>query len=127
MHEDQKLMIHSRIQKRKARLAKFSYRLAIVNLVLVLTFVTGSIAYGIYCRKCALLIPIKSVLIPIKLWLVVIILFGLSEFFDSFAGTFKSRKPTVINLIAVLVYQLYLGLFWLALAQGWIPFGSFVD
>lgn len=114
-------------QKLKARLAKFSYRLAIVNLVLVLTFVTGSIAYGIYCRACALLIPIKSVLIPIKLWLVVIILFVLSEFFDSFAGTFKSRKPTVINLIAVLVYQLYLVLFWLALAQGWIPFGSFVD
>lgn len=120
-------MIHSRIQKRKARLAKFSYRLAIVNLVLVLTFVTGSIAYGIYCRKCALLIPIKSVLIPTTLWLVVMILFGLSELFGFFAGTFKSPKATVINFIAMLVYHLYLVLFWLALAQGWIPFGSFVD
>ena len=127
MHEEQKLMIHSRIQKRKARLGKFSYRLAIVNLVLVLTFVTGSIAYSIYCRACALLIPIKSVLIPIKLWLVVIILFGLSELFGLLAGTFKSKKAAVINLIATLGYHLYLGLFWLALARDWIPFGSFVD
>ncbi|MGN1273556.1 MAG: hypothetical protein ACI4UF_03105 [Thermoguttaceae bacterium] len=114
-------------QKLKAHLGKFSYRLAIVNLVLVLTFVTGSIAYGIYCRACALLIPIKSVLIPTTLWLVVIILFVLSELFGLLAGTFKSKKAAVINLIATMVYHLYLVLFWLALAQGWIPFGSLVD
>ena len=114
-------------QKLKARLGKFSYRLAIANLVLVLTFVTGSIAYGIYCRKCAVLIPIKSVLIPTTLWLVVMILVVLSGVFDSFAGTFRSPKTAVINLIAILVYHLYLGLFLLALARDWIPFGSFVD
>ena len=120
-------MIHSRIQKLKARLGKFSYRLAIVNLVLVLTFVTGSIAYVIYCRACALLIPFKSVLIPFNLWFVGLILVVLSGVFDSFAGTFRSPKTAVINLIVILVYHLYLGLFLLALAQGWIPFGSFVD
>ena len=114
-------------QKLKARLGKFSYRLAIANLVLVLTFVTGSIAYGIYCRACALLIPIKSILIPTTLWLVVMILFGLSELFGFFAGTFKSPKATAINFVAMLVYHLYLGLFLLAVMQGWIPFGSLVD
>ncbi len=120
-------MLHSIIQKRKARLAKSSYRLAIVNLVLVLTFVTGSIAYGIYCRKCALLIPIKSILIPTTLWLVVMILFGLSELSGFFAGTFKFQKTSVINLVAMLVYHLYLGLLLLAVMCGWIPFGSLVD
>ena len=114
-------------QKLKSRLGKFSYRLAIANLVLVLTFVTGSIAYVIYCREWALLIPIKSVLIPFNLWFVGMILVVLSGVFDSFAGTFRSKKAAVINLIATMVYHLYLVLFWLALAQGWIPFGSFVD